>query len=380
MKIVHIITSLKDGGAENSLYKICKYDNLNKHIVISLTSGGKYFALLKKLKIEVYCLNLKNYLLFYKIFDLTKLLIFLKPELVQTWLVHGDFIGSIASKLAGVKKIVWNIRYSNLEIGKTKITTILLTKILEKFSFSVPNLIIFNSENAKKIYEKKGFSKKNTFLIHNGYDLTILKPNIRERYYFRKKIKINRKVSLIGNVARYDVMKDHKNLLYALSIVKKNNINFFCILVGTNINRNNSNLVYLIKKLKLSKNVKLLGSSSNIPEIMNGIDVHILSSRYGEGFPNVVAEAMACKTPCIVTKVGDSSLIVGKTGWVAPIKSPTKLAKIIQKALSEIGTENWKKRCDYSRMRIEKKFNIRKMLTSYNKAWHNTLDENNQKY
>ena len=48
MKIIHIITGLKDGGAENVLYKICKYDNYNNHIVISLTIGGKYFLLLKK--------------------------------------------------------------------------------------------------------------------------------------------------------------------------------------------------------------------------------------------------------------------------------------------------------------------------------------------
>ena len=59
MKIVHIITGLGDGGAEHALFKICKYDLSNKHTVISLKGPGKYFLLLKKICIKVYCLNLK---------------------------------------------------------------------------------------------------------------------------------------------------------------------------------------------------------------------------------------------------------------------------------------------------------------------------------
>ena len=51
----------------------------------------------------------------------------------------------------------------------------------------------------------------------------------------------------------------------------------------------------LIKKLKLSDKIKLLGQNSKISEIMNGIDIYIQSSSYGEGFPNVVAEAMSCE-------------------------------------------------------------------------------------
>ena len=51
MKLVHIITGLGDGGAELTLFKICKYDTINRHIVISLKGPGKYFSLLKKLGI-----------------------------------------------------------------------------------------------------------------------------------------------------------------------------------------------------------------------------------------------------------------------------------------------------------------------------------------
>ena len=59
MKILHIITGLGNGGAEHTLYKICKYDNSNAHIVISLKGPDKYFSFLKKIGIKTYCLDIK---------------------------------------------------------------------------------------------------------------------------------------------------------------------------------------------------------------------------------------------------------------------------------------------------------------------------------
>ena len=91
MKIIHIITGLGDGGAEHTLFKICKYDLNNTHIIISLTSSGKYFSLLKNLRIKVYCLN-ANFFSIFKFFYLIKLLRSLKPDIVQTWLTHADLL------------------------------------------------------------------------------------------------------------------------------------------------------------------------------------------------------------------------------------------------------------------------------------------------
>ena len=371
MRIVHIITGLGDGGAEHTLFKICKYDNINKHIVISLKGPGKYFLLLNKSGIKVYCLNIKFFSM-HKIFSLIKLLHVLKPDVVQTWLVHADFLGGIAARLAGIKNIIWNIRYSNFKIGKAKLTTILIIKILAKLSFSIPLSIIINSKKAKKIFTIEGYDRKKLKFIPNGFDLSILKPQKFQKISFKKKIKIKKLLPLIGNVARYDKKKDHLNLLNALSLIREKNINFFCTLVGSNIDKKNFILISEIKRLKLSNNVRLLGQNDNILQVMNGLDVFVQSSSYGEGFPNVVAESMACGTPCIVTDVGDAGLIVGKTGWIVPPNNPNNLAKAIEKALNEMRTENWNKRRHKARLRIKENFNISKMLQSYNEVWSKT--------
>jgi len=368
MRILHIITSLGDGGAELTLYKICKYDKKNKHIVISLKDKGKYFSLLNKLDIEVYNLNINIFSL-YKFFFLIKIIRSLKPNIVQTWLVHADFLGGIASRLAGIKNIIWNIRYSNIEIGKSKLSTIFIIIVLSKLSYIIPQSIIIVSKKAKEIYEKKGYDKKKFKFIPNGYDLSILKINRIQKINFRKKINIKKKIPLIGTVARYDPQKDHLNLLNALSLIRSKNIDFSCILIGSNVDQKNIDLVSQIKKLKLSNFVRLLGRSQNISKVMNGLDLHILSSSYGEGFPNVIAESMACGTPCIATNVGDAAFIVGQSGWIVPPNDPIKLSKAIEIALKELGTIKWKKRCIISRLSIKEKFSLNKMLKSYNKVW-----------
>jgi glycosyltransferase involved in cell wall biosynthesis len=375
MKIVHIITGLGDGGAEHTLFKICKYDSVNQHVVISLKNCGKYFLLLKKLGIKVYCLNFNIFFL-YHFYILIMLLKSTKPDIVQTWLIHGDLLGGVAARLAGIKNIIWNIRYSNFETKNEKLITILIIKLLTKLSYLIPQSIIVVSKKAKKIYEILGYDKKKLKFIPNGYDLKILKPSKSQRLNFRKENKIKNSTIVIGNVSRYHPKKDHLNLLDALTILQSKNIKFKCILVGTNINKDNFILANKIKELKLSFHVKLLGQKNNITKIMNGLDIYVQSSSYGEGFPNVVAEAMACGVPCVVTDVGDAAFIVGKYGWIVSPNNSTQLARALEKAARKVNLNNLNKNNDKLRSSIEQRFSVDKIVKSYNKLWIDIYNKN----
>ena len=371
MKIVHIITTLGDGGAERTLFNICK-NNKRKHnqVVVSLLDHGKYGKLLNKLGIKSYYLNMKpNIFVIVKIFLLIRILYFEKPNLIQTWMYHSDFFGSIAGRIVGIKNILWNIRHADLQKHQTNPKTIWIIKFLTKLSWWLPKKIIINSKRAIKIHKKLGYCDKNFLHIPNGYDLSLLKPKNNFFFSIRRKFKIKNNIPLIGFIGRYYPEKDHFNLLNALYLLKNKNIKFICVLGGKAINYKNKNLVSIIKKLGLKNHVKLMGSQKDIPSFMSQLDVHILSSN-SESFPNVVAEAMACGTPSIVTDVGDAAYIVGKTGWVVSPKNPLLLAKTTEKVITEIGSKKWKKRCVQARTRVKKKFDINKMVNSYNTAWN----------
>lgn len=149
-----------------------------------------------------------------------------------------------------------------------------------------------------------------------------------------------------------------------------------CILVGTDCDDDNPMLSKYINNLGLNSIVKAVGRRNDIPNIMNAIDILVLPSSYGEAFPNVVAEAMACETPCIVTDVGDSSYIVAETGWVVKPKDPDGLAMAIDTALKEFESNSmWSMRCIKARRRIVDEFSLSNIANQYLLLWNEILNK-----
>ena len=208
-----------------------------------------------------------------------RLIRLLKPDIVQTWLVHADFFGGIAARFAGIRCVIWNIRYTNFKIIKTKFTTLIIIKILAKLSSLIPKFIIINSKKAKNIYEISGYDKKKLKLIPNGYDLSELKISNVIKNKFRKKYNIIKKLLLIGNVARIKKKSFKSNR--ALSLINAKRKIFFFDWIRW-VNKKNK-ILNSEKKVKFKKSCLLLGQKNNILEVMNGFDIYS-EQCYGEGF------------------------------------------------------------------------------------------------
>lgn len=371
-KILHIITGLNDGGAEAVLYRLCHHDKDNQHIVISLTDKGKYGPLLKNLSVHVYCLGMPaGKIRFAALIKLYKLIRQLKPDVVQTWMYHADLIGGVIARLAGVRKVFWNIRHTTLESGKSKRTTILIAKLCAHLSRFIPEGIVCCAQKAVTVHSELGYEASKMTVIGNGYNLEVFNPNNDLMVRFRNELNVESGTTVLGMVGRFDPQKDHFGLLSALSIVKSRVPDFKFALIGRDLNSANTALNNEIEKLNLESNIILLDQRTDITLVMNGLDFHVLSSGFGEAFPNVLAESMACETPCVTTNVGDAAVIVGETGWVVPPKDPQALARAILEAMEEKqnNPQAWQARKQACRERIVNNFSIEKMVEGYHQVW-----------
>ncbi len=335
-RYIHIIPSLDYGGAETFLLRLLP--NLeNKNIIITFYNTQYDRSRIKGQKINYITIDPKR-TSFRDIYLFIKLLISLnKNDIIFSWLYISDLAACFLKCIFFWKRfsIIWNVRNSIISKDYSFFSNIAFTLIRRIFMF-IPKKIIFNSNNAMVDHIAKGYSKEKCITIHNGYKKLskIKKPGTYQSIF------------KIAYVARYHPQKNHKFLLESISSYKKNfNLNFKLFLAGKNVDNQNYFLVNELKKLDLINNVVLYGliDQQKIHDLFSTCDITLLLSKYGEGFPNVIAEAMLYGTFPIATDIGETRYIVDKFGKIIP---PTSSSFFVSSLINEF--EN-KKRTSFDK-------------------------------
>ena len=364
--VVHIITGLDQGGAEEMLYKVISNDagSVFSTYVISLSTLGTVGIRVKAMGIPVSVFTLsfsingiKNFL------RLVSWLKETKPSIVQTWMYHADFAGGIAAKLAKCPNVVWNIRHNDAGKAKNKVVTRMLVRINGFLSWLVPSLIIANSNKAIQSHGRLLYRKQLFKLIPNGFDQQIFKFQKDDRQRLRQELKIANTTPLVGLVARFDKQKNHEGFCKAASIVLQKHTNARFLLAGSNVDENNIDLMSFLHRYGLRNKCFLLGERNDIPTLFSALDVAVCSS-WDESFPNVIGEAMCCERLCAATDVGDCALIVGDTGLISPPGDCVALAHNIAVLLS-LGVRERRLKGKLARRRVSENYSIEKIAQTY---------------
>ena len=271
------------------------------------------------------------------VWRLARLIRHYNPDVIQTWMYHADLIGGLAARIAGGGPVIWNIRHSNLHPKETKKSTIWTAKACALFSRRIPKKIVCCSEESRRVHADLGYAEDRMLVIPNGFDLEEFGSSRKARNSLRDELGLGQNDLLIGTIARFNPQKDHFTLIQAARQLKNQGVECFFLLCGQGLDWEHETLSSWIKKAGLEDRFFLLGPRSDISKITAALDVGCLSSAYGEGFPNILGEAMACEVPVVASDVGGlPELIVdGETGFLCPLDDIDELTECTQTLLTD---------------------------------------------
>jgi glycosyltransferase involved in cell wall biosynthesis len=329
-KVMWITTGLGSGGAEMMLAQLVNGLTKLQHVVVSLTAGGKHAASLP----NVHSLDMpagKPTLS-----ALWKLLLLVrreKPDVLMGWMYHGCFVASIA-KFMRFKQVpmIWNIRQSLYDLKLEKRGSAMVIRALAWLSW-LPKRITYNSQLSSQQHEAIGYAKAKTQLIANGFDVTKWQPRTPTR-------------GLIGRFGRNAPMKDYPTFIEAAKIIHAKRPETRFIIVGAETDQ-----------LDVPPFIQVLGERHDLPQLTASLNIAVSSSAFGEGFPNVVGEAMACAVPVVATDIGDTRWVMGETGRLVPPRDPQALASACLEILESGLTQDLA-----AREQIERHFSLTSVL------------------
>lgn len=359
MRLLHVITALGIGGAENMLLKLLAARAL-AHIdqrVVAMLPDGAMAAPMRAAGAVVVELNLLGGVpVLTGSVQLARLARRFQPQLVHGWLYHGN-LGAALARAAGPAgaPLVWGIRQSLPTLAGENAfarAAIHLNKTLSR----QPDCLLFNSRTSLEQHRAFGFDMCHARHLPNGFDTEHFAPSATDRARLRAEWGANDADLLFGLLARHHPVKDHAGFLQAARRVLNVRPQARFVMAGTGVDPSNTALAQQVADSGLGNRVHLLGERRDVPAVLAALDVFVSASR-AEAFSNALGEAMACGLPCVVTAVGDSAHVVADTGLVVPPAQPDALAAAMLRLadLGPSGRASWGAR---ARARIESNFSL----------------------
>jgi glycosyltransferase involved in cell wall biosynthesis len=361
MRVVFLVRSLNYGGAERQLLLLAKGMDKNRFepVVLCFYGGGPLQSELLQAGIRVISLNKRNrWDVAGFLWRLAHEVIKLKPDVLHGYLPVPNSLAALLKLVYPSMRVVMGVRTSGKELGRYD-WTFRLSFWLERLFARLADLVIVNSQAGKSLYLKKGFPPEKISIILNGIDTQIFHPEAGLGQALRAEWGVAETALLVGMIGRLDPMKGHPIFLEAAAALDNQDVRF--VVVGDGPKGYRQDLVDLGNSLGLDKRLVWAESRQDVTRVYNALNICCSASLFGEGFPNVVGEAMACGVPCVVTEVGDSAWVAGATGIVVAPNDCSALAEAISR-LSRLSREELYALGQQARQRIVENFSAGLMV------------------
>ena len=367
MRILHCRTGLTGDGAQRLLLRLTRgLQNYSlQSVVVNLGPATPLVSEFEAAKVPVLSLGISPSLgdIPSAISSLRRVMNDLEPDIVQGWMYHANVM-TLLAKTAGRLHLplAWNIRRGMDDYRQRSRTTRAVIRMSSTLSRYVDS-IVYCSAISRSQHETFGYARDHGQVMHNGFDTGKFAPCQVAREEARALFGAQDDEVVIGNIGRFDVAKGHRHLLEAFALVAASVRNVRLVCVGRGMDASNREVLDLLARAGIAERVTLLGERDHVERIFPGFDMYC-SSSIAEGFPNVVAEAMACALPCVVTDVGGSAEIVDQTGMVVAPRNSSALAKGLRRYVKLSPTER-RLIGEKARARVRDVFSLESMVSNY---------------
>ncbi len=333
MKIVFLVRTLNQGGAQRQLVALARGLKERGHLVsvIVFYANGFFENELRTSEIDVRVLNRQgrwNVVSLWR--QMVRIVRELQPDILHGYLETPNVCTALLRRYAPQAKVVFGIRASAIDYKQYDFV-IRVMNWIEARAAQYADLIIANSHAGAADAIRAGFPSEKVTVIPNGIDTERFAPNIEAGRKIREQWQIKENEFVVGLVGRLDPKKDHATFLRAAAKLKKENTRFVCV----GVSEPTVELKQLADSLQLQDSLQWVSPQAAMSDVYNALDVMCLSSSFGEGFPNVVGEAMACGVPCVVTNSGDAAFVIGEAGEVVNAGDYEMMAAAINKSLNQ---------------------------------------------
>lgn len=354
LDVLHVVPGLGMGGAERMLATLVSAPRARPlaQRVVALGEGGPNEAAIRAAGVPVDVLGLRSvWGLWRALGRLAGIVRAARPRAVQGWMYYGDLAALWALERSGRRgetRLYWGLRCSDMDLDQYSWRLRRAVKTAARAS-PRPEAVIANSFAGLAAHRRLGYAPRRAAVIANGIDTARYRPDPAARAETRRALGLPADSRVVVHVARVDPMKDHASLVAVAA--SRPGLVFLAVGKGT-------------EALAGPDNLRRLGPRADVPALLAAADAFLSTSAFGEGFANVIGEAMAAGVPAVATDVGDARRIVGAEGRVVPPRDPAAAAAALD-AVFALDAAARRAQGAAARARIEAEFSVARMVAAF---------------
>ncbi len=330
IRVLQILHTLSRAGTERLVYdlSVANREELETE-VLCLDQEGPLAEELRREEVPVYCTHRRQGLDFRQVFKIADIIKTFKPQVIHCHQYTPFFYGSLAGTWAGQGRFIFTEhgRHFPDVVGWKRR---LVNRFLVRRADHITAVCEFSR---KQLIENEGLPASRIEVIYNGVDVFRFQ-NGMDRDRSRKQLNFPEEVSMVVQVGTFRAVKDQATAIRTFQIVHAQNPKAVLVFVG-----DGPDMEYcrrLAADLNLGATIKFLGQRSDIPEILAGADVMLMTS-LSEAHSVSLLEGMAARLPVVATRVGGipETVVDAQTGFLAPAGDVERLAGSLLRLLSD---------------------------------------------